>query len=94
MGHGSLKATVGFESRPAPPKPRQVGHLETIGENSMQAWQQAKVMNHDSEHANRAGLVVRVEKAGDAEIVYINLDADEKCHAEVVSFADSELVIL
>lgn len=60
----------------------------------MQAWQQAQVKNPDSAHAERAGLVVRVEKVGDAELVHVNLDADGDRHAEVVSFASTELVIL
>jgi len=60
----------------------------------MQAWQQVKVMNPDSEHADRAGLVVRVERKGDSDIVYVNLDGTADRHAEVVSFADAELAIL
>lgn len=60
----------------------------------MQAWQQAKVMNPDSEHTGRAGLVVRVEKKDAGELVFVNLDADTERHEEVVSFTDAELVIL
>lgn len=64
------------------------------GEKSMQAWQSAQVKNPDSEHADRAGTIVRVEKKGENELVYVNLDADSNRHAEVVSFVDSELVLL
>ena len=60
----------------------------------MQAWQSAQVKNPDSEHAERAGTIVRVEKKGDHELVYVNLDETGDRHAEVVSFADSELVLL
>ena len=60
----------------------------------MQAWQQAQVKNPDSAHADRAGLIVRVEKLGDSELVMVNLDADGERHAEVVSFASDELVLL
>jgi|GEM_PF-2930424 hypothetical protein len=60
----------------------------------MQAWQQVKVINPDSEYNGRAGRVVRVETKGDAHNVYVELDATADLGADVASFAASELVVL
>lgn len=60
----------------------------------MQAWQQVKAINPDSEFNGRAGLVIRTETKGDAHIVYVQLDATQDLPADVASFAASELVVL
>lgn len=63
----------------------------------MQAWQQVKVNNPNSEHNGRAGLVERVETKGDAEIVFVKLDASNATdtaparEAQLATFDPSEL---
>ena len=56
----------------------------------MQAWQQVKVTNDQSGYTGQVGVVVRVEKDGDQERVFVRLDNDES----VQPFEPSELVIL
>lgn len=56
----------------------------------MQAWQQVKVSNGESQHAGRAGYVVRVERVGDAVSVQVKLDDV----SEVIAFDAAELSIL
>lgn len=66
----------------------------------MQAWNNVKVINSDSLHAGRAGQIVRVEKKGADEFVFVSLDesgtvgtADYK-PCEEVSFIPAELQLL
>lgn len=56
----------------------------------MQAWQQVKVTNEDSGYNGHAGFVVRVERDGDNEKVFVRLDTDES----IQPFANTELQIL
>lgn len=56
----------------------------------MQAWQQVKVTNEQSGFDGQAGCVVRVEKDGDQERVFVRLDPD----LSIQAFEPSELVIL
>lgn len=56
----------------------------------MQAWNQVKVQNPDSAYDQHAGLVVRVEKDTDKEIVFVRMDTDES----VQPFAAAELQYL
>lgn len=56
----------------------------------MQAWNQVKVVDKDSEHIGRAGLVTGVK--GDQ--VTVKLDADEVNQAVEAVFAETQLVIL
>jgi hypothetical protein len=60
----------------------------------MQGWNQVKVTNTDSEHAGRAGVVVRVEKKGDSEMVEVRLDQTDTMPVSVVQFDESELQLL
>lgn len=62
----------------------------------MQVWDQVKVANADSEHAGRAGCVVRTEKKGDRSLVEVRLDADDaqSLPVAVVPFDESELQFL
>lgn len=56
----------------------------------MQAWNQVKVTNPDSVYHAHAGFVVRVEKDGDSEKVFVRMDSDET----VQPFASAELQLL
>lgn len=56
----------------------------------MQAWNQVKVQNADSAYNGHAGFVVRVEKDGDNEKVFVRMDTDES----VQPFANTELQLL
>lgn len=56
----------------------------------MQAWQQVKVTNDQSGFFGWAGFVVRTEKDGDQERVFVRLDNDESTQA----FEPAELQIL
>ena len=56
----------------------------------MQAWNQVKVQNPDSAYDQHAGFVVRVERDGDNEKVFVRMDTDES----VQPFANSELQLL
>lgn len=66
----------------------------------MQAWQQVKVINKDSEYSGRAGAVKRVERKGDEELVFVSLDAENNEDGTVkneevqTQFAPDELQIL
>lgn len=57
----------------------------------MQAWQQVKVRNDQSAYHGVAGVVIRVEKQEDVEIVHVRLDADG---APMETFDPAELDIL
>lgn len=57
----------------------------------MQAWQQVKVTNDQSAFHGVAGVVIRVEKKDDIEIVHVRLDSDD---APVETFDPAELDIL
>jgi hypothetical protein len=60
----------------------------------MQGWNQVKVLNADSEYVGRAGVVVRVEKKGDLEMVEVRLDNTDTLPVVVVQFDASELQLL
>ncbi len=59
-----------------------------------QAWQSVKVTNEDSTHHGRAGNVVRSEKQGESELVFVELDATETLPKELVQFEETELALL
>lgn len=55
--------------------------------NTFQAWASVKVINEQSEHFDRAGVVLREEGAG----VVVRLDATADKEGTVVNFALAEL---
>jgi hypothetical protein len=66
----------------------------------MQAWNAVKVINEESVHNGRAGMVVRVEKLGDEQMVQVKLDeigevgTPEHKPAETEPFDAAELRML
>lgn len=56
----------------------------------MQAWNQVKVQNPDSAYDQHAGFVVRVEKDGDNEKIFVRMDTDES----IQTFASAELQMI
>lgn len=66
----------------------------------MQAWNAVKVKNEESVHNGRAGMVVRVERAGDVALVQVRLDAvgdpgtEGHLPSETEPFDSTELVLL
>jgi ribosomal protein L21E len=60
----------------------------------MQAWNSVQVKNPDSQHAGRAGVVIRTEKKGDATLVEVRLDESDKTPVELVMFDATELTLL
>ena len=57
----------------------------------MQAWNQVKVTNQDSQFKDEAGVVVRVETKGKKELVTVALDNFPE---DVQTFDATELQIL
>lgn len=56
----------------------------------MQAWQQVQVTNDNSQHAKRAGYVLRVEGTQDKPVIVAKLDEV----TDPVSFDPAELRVL
>ena len=60
----------------------------------MQAWNQVKVKDTDSEHAGRAGMVQAVETVDGEQIVCVMLDETEDLHGGQVNFKATQLQVL
>lgn len=58
--------------------------------NIFNPWQSVKVTNEESEHAGRAGVVIRGEGKG----VFVQLDDTADKPKELVAFAAEELAVL
>jgi hypothetical protein len=56
----------------------------------MQAWNTVKVINEESGFHGQAGLVTRVEREGENQLVFVKIDTD----GTVQPFAPTELQLL